>query len=214
MALVGATPSAELTPLFSPTDCAGGSRDEQTRGKNDNAISSIFSETDAPSSEAGDAGSPLARLGPQGDEPSAALVGQVGPCPAQRNDEAIAQSDKEVDMGDAPDKPADKPGELYTTYLHHRRLAANGGEVAFVTVGERRQHSPGEAGEKRVRGVAGPSASRRARCRDGRPSGPVTAAVSPITNTEDRPGGGVRATRERARRDRLRRRATPPRARQ
>ena len=37
-----------------------------------------------------------------GDEARAALEGDVAPQPGQRDDDAVAQPDEEVDVGDAP----------------------------------------------------------------------------------------------------------------
>src|SRR3954468_6296553 len=48
----------------------------------------------------------------QGDQPGTALERQIGPRPAQRDDEAVADADQEVDVRDAPHQPAEKAGQL------------------------------------------------------------------------------------------------------
>src|SRR5690606_30293691 len=44
------------------------------------------------------------------DEPRAALERQVAPEPVQGDRDAVAETDQEIDVGGAPDEPADKAG--------------------------------------------------------------------------------------------------------
>src|SRR5262245_53984296 len=46
------------------------------------------------------------------DQPRGALVAHVDPQPAQRDAEAVAQPDQEIDVGDAPDPPRDCAAQL------------------------------------------------------------------------------------------------------
>src|SRR5438132_5745554 len=46
------------------------------------------------------------------DQPRGPLVAHVDPQPAQRDAEAVAQADQEVDVGDAPDPPRDRAAQL------------------------------------------------------------------------------------------------------
>src|SRR3979409_941627 len=64
------------------------------------------------------------------------MVGDVAPQPIQRDEEAGAQADQEIDVDEAPEQPADQPGQLEAAKLYHRRAAADCGEVTGVTVAE------------------------------------------------------------------------------
>src|SRR5215470_16930170 len=46
------------------------------------------------------------------DQAGAALEGQIAPKPLERDDEAIAQADQEIDVRDAPDDPGWKTGKM------------------------------------------------------------------------------------------------------
>jgi hypothetical protein len=48
--------------------------------------------------------------------------------------EAIACRDQEIDVHHAPEQPAQEVGELDPAELHHRGLAADGGEIAQVAI--------------------------------------------------------------------------------
>src|SRR5215831_17223045 len=80
-----------------------------------------------------------------GDEPGAALEGDVVPQPDERDQEAVADLDQEEDVDHAPEQPAEEAGQLDAAELHHGGVAADGGEVALVAVAERRRLiGPGE----------------------------------------------------------------------
>ena len=51
---------------------------------------------------------------------------------ASGDDEAIAYLDQEIDVHHAPEQPAKEAGELEPAELHHRGVAADGGEIAHV----------------------------------------------------------------------------------
>src|ERR1700730_3999250 len=63
-----------------------------------------------------------------GDKSCAALESDVVPQPGECDDEAIACRDQEIDVHHAPEQPAKEAGELDPAELHHRGLAADGGE--------------------------------------------------------------------------------------
>jgi len=46
-----------------------------------------------------------------GDQPGAALVGQVRPEPIDRDSQTIAEADQEVDVGHTPDEPGEAAGQ-------------------------------------------------------------------------------------------------------
>src|SRR5215467_598965 len=73
------------------------------------------------------------------DEPRAALEGDVAPAPAQRDSEAVAEPDQEVDVGEAPQQPRRKSRELDAAELRHRAFAPDGRHGAEVAITERRQ---------------------------------------------------------------------------
>src|SRR5215468_10702005 len=72
-----------------------------------------------------------------GDQPRAALEGEVIPQPSERDDETIAQPDQEIDVGDAPEQPAEEALEVQRPHLHHRGAPSDRGEVAGVVIAER-----------------------------------------------------------------------------
>ena len=67
-----------------------------------------------------------------GDQSCAALEGDVVPQPDECDNEAIAYLDQEIDVHHAPEQPAKEAGELEPAELHHRGVAADGGEIAHV----------------------------------------------------------------------------------
>src|SRR3954453_16395153 len=71
------------------------------------------------------------------DQPRGALVAGVDPEPAQRDAEAVAQADQEVDVGDAPDPPRDGAAQLDAAEVDHREPFADLREAAGVLVAER-----------------------------------------------------------------------------
>src|SRR5258708_24966595 len=46
------------------------------------------------------------------DQPRGALISGINPEPAQRDAEAVAQADQEIDVGDAPDPPGEIAAQL------------------------------------------------------------------------------------------------------
>ena len=53
------------------------------------------------------------------DQPRGALVAGVDPQPAQRDAEAVAQADQEVDVGEAPDPPGEVAAQLDPAEIDH-----------------------------------------------------------------------------------------------
>ncbi len=80
-----------------------------------------------------------------GDQPGAALEGDVAPQPGQGDDEAIAQPDQKINVHHAPEQPADKAPELNRSELHHGGAPADRGQHAHVSIAERRHGPAGEA---------------------------------------------------------------------
>ena len=61
----------------------------------------------------------------------APLERDVFPRPGEGDDEATAYLDQEIDVDRAPEQPAKEAGELEAPEVHHRRPAADGGEIAL-----------------------------------------------------------------------------------
>src|SRR5215210_5632163 len=51
-----------------------------------------------------------------GDEPGAALIGEVVPQPADRHREAAAEANQEPDVRDGPDQPGEETAQLERTH--------------------------------------------------------------------------------------------------
>src|SRR4051794_27014320 len=88
----------------------------------------------------------------QGDKASAALKRQVSPGPARGDDEAVAQANQEVDVGDAPHQPTEEAGQLDAPDLYHRRLSPDRREIALMMIDEGRHDL---ACDVRADGVSG-----------------------------------------------------------
>src|SRR5689334_14419749 len=72
------------------------------------------------------------------DQPRRALVADVDPQPAQRDAEAVAQPDQEVDVGDTPDPPGERAAQLEAAEVDHREPLADLRQAAGMAVAERR----------------------------------------------------------------------------
>src|SRR5262249_9277358 len=72
-----------------------------------------------------------------GDQPRGALVARINPEPAERDAEAVAQADQEVDVCDAPDPPCDGAAQLDAAEIDHRELVADLRQAAGMLVAER-----------------------------------------------------------------------------
>ena len=70
------------------------------------------------------------------DQPRRALVAQVDPQPAQRDAEAVAQADQEVDVGDTPEPPRDGAAQLELAEIDHGEPLADLCEATGVLVTE------------------------------------------------------------------------------
>src|SRR3984893_16229303 len=81
------------------------------------------------------------------DEARAALEGDVVPQPDERHHEAVPDLDQEEDVDDAPEQPAEESAQLQRPELHDRGAPPDGGEIALVTIAERRGR--GRAGDPR-----------------------------------------------------------------
>ena len=98
-------------------------------------------------------------------------IGQVRPEPLHRHDEAAAEVDQEIDVGDAPQPPGEPARDLEPAEIGDRRAAPDGGERSGVAIAERSGRlAAGEARGDHAARHRRPSAWRRARCRA--PAGP------------------------------------------
>src|SRR4029078_5801498 len=78
------------------------------------------------------------------DQPRRALCAGVDPQPAQRDAEAVAQADQEVDVGEAPDPPGEVAAHLDPAEIDHGLLPADLRETAGMLVAEWRQRAAAE----------------------------------------------------------------------
>ena len=53
----------------------------------------------------------------------AALERDIGPHPIERDDDAVAEADQEIDVHDAPDEPGEPAAQAQPAEIHHRGLA-------------------------------------------------------------------------------------------
>src|ERR1700745_2292801 len=72
------------------------------------------------------------------DQPRRALITCVDPEPAERDAQAVAQPDQEVDVRDAPDPPGQRAAQLEATEIDYRLPLADLRQAAGVLVTERR----------------------------------------------------------------------------
>src|SRR6185436_1659796 len=70
------------------------------------------------------------------DQPTASLERDVAPCPVQRDDEAVAKSDQEIDVGDAPQHPGEETRDVQSAKLRHGPRAADCGQQSVIAVAE------------------------------------------------------------------------------
>src|SRR5258707_1430716 len=73
------------------------------------------------------------------DQPRGALISGINPEPAQRDAEAVAQADQEIDVGDAPDPPGEIAAQLDPAEIDDGLALADLRQAAGVLVAERRQ---------------------------------------------------------------------------
>src|SRR5207249_10544693 len=93
--------------------------------------------------------------GAPGDEPRAALMGDVGPGPLEQDHEAIAKPDEKEDVDQEPPQPGNEPGELKSPDDGHRGGLPDRRDVALVAVAE----ALGRAAREPPPGVAGRGAA-------------------------------------------------------
>src|SRR5215204_4881591 len=70
------------------------------------------------------------------DQPRAALRRKIVPQPREGDDESVARADQEIDVRDAPEYPTDEAGDIEISEMHDGGPAADGREVAVVTIDE------------------------------------------------------------------------------
>src|SRR5918992_1936151 len=88
------------------------------------------------------------------DQPGAAAAGGEADRPADEDEEAVLEADQVEEMDDQPGDPGDEAAELDALDVGDGGGAADGGEVAFVAVAERRRSAALQAGADGLRGVA------------------------------------------------------------
>src|SRR5258708_38859900 len=71
-----------------------------------------------------------------GNQPRGALIAHVNPQPAQRDAEAVAQADQEIDVRDAPDPPCDGAAQLDAPEIDNRLALADLRQVTGMLVTE------------------------------------------------------------------------------
>lgn len=129
-----------------------------------------------------------------GDEPCAVLGHEVGPKPGEHHHHAAARPDQEEDVRRTPGQPARQAAQAHPAEVHDCRFAADGGEIAIVTI-------PKDAGRRPSRESPYQKSAHIGACLFGRRSaagyrvavGIDPRAVSPITKMllssgKDRPG--------------------------
>ena len=94
-----------------------------------------------------------ARAGYSGDQACTALEGEVVPRPVHCDDGAIAKSDQEVDMRDAPEEPGEESLEFDAAQFHHRALASDRRERPEIPIVKWWQRAALHAGAYQCRNV-------------------------------------------------------------
>src|SRR4249920_2653063 len=74
-------------------------------------------------------GSAVFRRAILGYQTGTALKGDVVPCPVDRHQEAVTETDQKIDMRHAPKRPGDEAFQFQPTQFPHRSPAANGCEI-------------------------------------------------------------------------------------
>src|SRR5688572_11843688 len=69
-----------------------------------------------------------------GDEPHAALIGEVRVSPLQQHAQPVSKSDQVHDMDEEPEKPRQAAGEFYLAEIGYRAGASDRREIALVEV--------------------------------------------------------------------------------
>src|ERR1700682_4595345 len=101
------------------------------------------------------------------DQPRRALISGMDPEPAQRDAEAVAQPDQEIDVGDAPDPPREVSAQLDPAEIDHGLALADLRQAAGVLVAEWRQRAAVEPRLDRCGDIA--ALLLRGRCNAGDP---------------------------------------------
>ena len=107
---------------------------------------------------------PRSAVGMPGDQPRAALEGQVCPEPVECDHEAVAKPDQEVDVHEPPKQPRDPSGQAKPAEIGDGGSATDGGEVAQIKVAERPRRAAAQAARESHRRRICPPAWRQPRC--------------------------------------------------
>jgi len=71
-----------------------------------------------------------------GDEAGTSGVGEVGPGPLEEDEDAVAESNEEVEVNEGPGQPCRCAAELKAFEIGNAGVASDGGEAAFVEIPE------------------------------------------------------------------------------
>src|SRR5579871_1705989 len=80
---------------------------------------------------------PAGQFGAARNQARAAFIREIGPCPLDEHQHAIAESDEKKDVHEKPRHPGDKSGNVKLTDFSNGRGAADRRKVALVVVMKR-----------------------------------------------------------------------------
>src|SRR5215472_10156693 len=86
----------------------------------------------------------LVLLRRSGDQPRAALEGDVRPQPFQQHDNPIPKADEEGDVDEAPQQPGETAIEADPAEISDGAAAADGREAAEIAINERCDRAAGQ----------------------------------------------------------------------
>src|SRR5205823_7426352 len=84
-------------------------------------------------------GGSSARFRRAGDEARAALEGEVGPQPVEQHGKPVAETDKEVDVNDAPEQPGEAAAQSHCSEIGNGERAADRCQAAEVAIAKGRK---------------------------------------------------------------------------
>src|ERR1700683_2663647 len=77
---------------------------------------------------------PAGKTGAAGDQPSAALVGEIRPCPLDEDQHAVLEPNQKKNVNEEPGQPRDESRDVNLSELRNCGGAADGGEATFIVV--------------------------------------------------------------------------------
>src|SRR5882672_9979138 len=98
---------------------------------------------------------PAGKVGASSDETGATLISEIRPCPLNKDQHAVAETDQKKDVDEQPGQPGHEARDVNLAELGDSSGATDGGEAAFVAVVKRRarlnsldKFSPNEFGDE------------------------------------------------------------------